>query len=78
VACRNADIWEEKGPKSSSERFNYDYPEAELAEVAQSIQAISRQVHVTQVVLHNNYQVQGQGNAKMLTQLLQFEREPTP
>ena len=75
---RNADTWEKKGLKSSSERFNYDYPEAELAELAQPIQTISRQVRVTHVVLNNNYQDQGQRNAKTLMQLLQREREPTP
>ena len=75
---RNADTWEKKGLKRSSERFNYDYPEAELAELAQPIQAMSRQVRVTHVVLNNNYQDQGQRNAKTLMQLLQREREPTP
>jgi uncharacterized protein YecE (DUF72 family) len=64
--------------KRSSERFNYDYPEAELAELAEPIRAISRQVPVTHVVLNNNYQDQGQRNAKTLMQLLHREREPAP
>ena len=74
---RNTATWEKKGLKSSSDRFNYDYPESELAELAQPIQAISRQAAATHVVLNNNYEDQGQRNAKTLMRLLQREREST-
>jgi len=35
---RNVDTWAKKSLTTSSQRFNYDYSEAELAEIAQSTQ----------------------------------------
>ena len=53
---------------SSAERFNYDYNDAELAELGKKIEAITAaSVHV---VLNNNYEDQGQRNARTLTGLV--------
>jgi uncharacterized protein YecE (DUF72 family) len=57
---RNVDTWAKKGLTSSSQRFNYDYSEAELAEIAHSVATLAREVPVTHVVLNNNYEDQGQ------------------
>ncbi len=68
---RNTETWEKKGLKSSSDRFNYDYPDAELADIAKSVETLARKVPRTHVVLNNNYEDQGQRNAKTLMRLLQ-------
>ena len=67
---RNAETWAKKGLRAASDRFNYDYSEQELAEVAQSITALAQRVPVTHVVLNNNYEDQGQRNAKTLMTLV--------
>ena len=36
---RNAETWEKKGLKASSDRFNYDYSEEELEELAAKVKA---------------------------------------
>jgi len=71
---RNADTWAKKGLTTSSQRFNYDYSDAELGEIAQSVATLARKVPVTHVVLNNNYEDQGQRNAKTLTALLKQQK----
>jgi uncharacterized protein YecE (DUF72 family) len=63
---RNAETWAKKGLKRSSDRFNYDYPDAELKEIAQSVGRLAEKVTLTHVVLNNNHEDQGQRNAKTL------------
>jgi uncharacterized protein YecE (DUF72 family) len=54
----------EKGLTSSAQRFNYDYNDDELEELGKKIEAITAaSVHV---VLNNNYEDQGQRNARTL------------
>jgi uncharacterized protein YecE (DUF72 family) len=67
---RNAQTWNVKGASDSSERFNYDYGAAELAEVAEQVTRLSAQVPSTHVVFNNNLEDQGQRNAASLTTLL--------
>jgi uncharacterized protein YecE (DUF72 family) len=67
---RNADTWNVKGARDSSERFNYDYSEAELAALAQQVQWLAARAAVTHVVFNNNMEDQGQRNAAALAQLL--------
>ncbi|HXX83354.1 MAG TPA: DUF72 domain-containing protein [Casimicrobiaceae bacterium] len=65
---RNRETWNRKGLSSSAERFNYDYSDDELAELGHRIEAISAaSVHV---VLNNNYEDQGQRNARTLMGIL--------
>jgi uncharacterized protein YecE (DUF72 family) len=67
---RNAKTWNIRGATSASDRFNYDYPEEELAEVAARVVELSQAVPVVHAVMNNNYEDQGQRNAKTLTKLL--------
>ena len=73
---RNAETWAKKGLKRSSDRFNYDYADAELKEIARSVETLAAKVPVTQVVLNNNYQDQGQRNAKTLMGLFRETAQP--
>jgi uncharacterized protein YecE (DUF72 family) len=41
---RNASTWEKKGLAAASDRFNYDYPDEELKEIANHIKVLSRKV----------------------------------
>jgi len=67
---RNADTWNVKGARDSSERFNYDYSDAELGELAQQVKRLAARAATTHVVFNNNMEDQGQRNAAALAQLL--------
>lgn len=67
---RNAETWEKKGLKASSERFNYDYSEKELGEMVKPILSVAQQAKEVHVIFNNNYQDQGQRNAKTMMGLL--------
>jgi uncharacterized protein YecE (DUF72 family) len=67
---RNAETWEKKGLKASSDRFNYDYSDGELQELAGRIKALSRNVRTVHAIMNNNYQDQGQRNAQTLQRFL--------
>ncbi len=67
---RNAQTWNVKGARDSSERFNYDYAEAELGELAQRVRRLATQAVATHVVFNNNMEDQGQRNAASLMRLL--------
>ena len=67
---RNAETWNVKGARDSSERFNYDYDDAELGELAQRVRRLAAQAAATHVVFNNNMQDQGQRNAAALAQFL--------
>ena len=51
---RNVDTWAKKGLTTSSQRFNYDYSEAELAEIATHVAELSKVVPVVHAVMNNN------------------------
>jgi uncharacterized protein YecE (DUF72 family) len=65
---RNKETWAVKGTSSASDRFNYDYPSEELAELASRIRHL--EALSTHVVFNNNMEDQGQRNATTLMQLL--------
>ncbi len=67
---RNAATWNAKGQTSASDRFNYDYADAELAEFVPRLAAVARSVLQTHVIFNNNMEDQGQRNARSLTELL--------
>lgn len=67
---RNAATWNVSGATAASDRFNYDYPETELAELAGEITKLASRVELTQVISNNNYEDQGQRNARTLQRLL--------
>jgi uncharacterized protein YecE (DUF72 family) len=61
---RNHATWNRKGLSTSAERFNYDYSDEELAGLARQIGSIAASsVHV---IFNNNYEDQGQRNARSL------------
>jgi len=67
---RNRETWNQKGLGAASDRFNYDYPEKELAALASAIRKLANKVTTVQVVFNNNYEDQGQRNARTLMGLL--------
>ena len=67
---RNHATWNQKGFKSSAERFNYDYNSEELQDMAERIHRLAPHVKELQVVLNNNYEDQGQRNGKELMRLV--------
>jgi uncharacterized protein YecE (DUF72 family) len=56
--------------QTSAQRFNYDYNTAELTDLATMIRELRTQADLTQVIFNNNYEDQGQRNARELTRLL--------
>jgi uncharacterized protein YecE (DUF72 family) len=71
---RNHQTWNRKGLKAASDRFNYDYSAKELGDIAAQVKELSKAVPVVHAVMNNNYEDQGQRNAKTLTQLLQHKQ----
>jgi uncharacterized protein YecE (DUF72 family) len=63
---RNHETWNIAGAADSSERFNYDYSEAELRELAQKVARLAERAAATHVVFNNNMEDQGQRNAASL------------
>lgn len=70
---RNRETWNKPGLTHSSQRFNYDYSQAELQELVEPIEALSRQAAQVDVIFNNNYEDQGQRNGKQLRLLLAGE-----
>ena len=64
-------VLSKKGLAASSDRFNYDYADEELREIADHIGTLSRAVPTVHAILNNNYQDQGQRNARTLAGFLQ-------
>ncbi|MEX3640207.1 DUF72 domain-containing protein [Paraburkholderia sp. BR14320] len=67
---RNHETWNIKDAPAASSRFNYDYNDEELGSLAEQIIEIAKLVERTHVVFNNNWEDQGQRNAKTLMQML--------
>ena len=67
---RNHAAWNRKGLTASSQRFDYDYREDELEEIAANVTQLAPKAKRVHVLFNNNYQDQGQRGAVTLTQLL--------
>ena len=67
---RNHGMWNRKDLKASSQRFDYDYDEKELAEIAGQVKSLACKADRTHVLFNVNYRDQGQRGAKALTTLL--------
>ena len=63
---RNAATWDVNGATAASDRFNYNYPAGELAELAGRIGRLAALVGQTHVVFNNNMEDQGQKNARSM------------
>jgi uncharacterized protein YecE (DUF72 family) len=68
---RNHGTWNRKGLRSSAQRFDYDYSEEELGGLAQDIQRFAPKAETTHVLFNNNYEDQGQRNARALSRILE-------
>jgi len=67
---RNHETWNIKDAPAASSRINYDYNDEELAGLSSQIINISKAVESTHVVFNNNWEDQGQRNAKTLMAIL--------
>ena len=67
---RNTATWNVKGQTSASDRFNYDYADAELAEFVPRLERLALTAMQTHVIFNNNMEDQGQRNARSLIDLL--------
>ena len=67
---RNAETWNKKGLSASSQRFDFDYSDTELGEMAHLIEKLEGVVHQVDVIFNNNYQDQGQRNACTMAAML--------
>ena len=67
---RNHGTWNIQGATASSARFNYDYNDDELDGLATQIYEISQAVAQTHVVFNNNFEDQGQRNARTMDGML--------
>ena len=61
---RNTETWDDKVARVASDRFNYDYSDDELASLAPHIHALAEQALMVQAIFNNNYEEQGQRNAR--------------
>ena len=67
---RNTGTWNVKGATAASDRFNYDYSDDELGELAVSVRRLSHGALKTHVVFNNNMEDQGQRNAATMARLI--------
>ena len=54
---RNTGTWNMKGATAASDRFNYDYPDEELGELAVPVRRLSHAALKTHVVFNNNMRI---------------------
>lgn len=67
---RNAATWNLKGAESAAARFDYDYSDDELSELAAPIRDIAASVGTTHVIFNNCFEDEGQRNATTLMSIL--------
>jgi uncharacterized protein YecE (DUF72 family) len=72
---RNAATWNAASAPSASARFNYDYSNDELRDLAVPIKELAKEVETTHVVFNNCFEDQGQRNARMLISMLEHAQE---
>ena len=68
---RNAETWNAKGQASSAERFNYEYSDGELQELAGQIDSLAELAFELQVLVNVNYEDQGTRAARRLALMMQ-------
>ncbi|MEJ8850809.1 DUF72 domain-containing protein [Variovorax rhizosphaerae] len=67
---RNAATWNVKGATAASDRFNYDYSDSELRDLAAEVGRLVHMVKDPHVIFNNNMEDQGQRNARTMAMLL--------
>jgi len=63
-----------KGATTASDRFNYDYPESELADLVPRLERLALTALQTHVIFNNNMEDQGQRNARTMVGLIAAHR----
>lgn len=66
----NVETWDDKDAQAASDRFNYDYSDEELQALTPRIVELGAQALQVQVIFNNNYEDQGQRNAKTLEKMI--------
>ncbi|WP_109480828.1 DUF72 domain-containing protein [Paraburkholderia sp. C35] len=69
---RNAETW--SGSTTAAGRFNYDYTEQELEEIAVPVREIAKRAGRTHVIFNNCFEDAAQRNAHSMIRILQQER----
>lgn len=67
---RNTEAWNAKS-ETASERFRYEYSQAELLEWVPRIQDVAKQTRETHVLMNNCYRDYAVNNARQLADLLE-------
>ena len=67
---RNTATWDDKSAQAASDRFNYDYSDAELEDIADNLAKVAADLEHLHVIFNNNYEDQGQRNAKTLERVI--------
>ena len=78
---RNKGAWEKKGLASSSERFNYYYPQGEMEEWVPRVREMQERAKEVHLIMNTNKEDQGIVNARLMGRLLGEgldEPEPSP
>jgi uncharacterized protein YecE (DUF72 family) len=73
---RNAQTWDAKGLQASSDRFNYEYTDGELDDLARRIDTLAEQAFEVAVLLNVNFEDQGVRAADGL--LRRLRKGPSP
>jgi uncharacterized protein YecE (DUF72 family) len=73
---RNTASWSLTNSTASSDRFNYDYSDAELQSLVDPIRRLAHSVLETHVVFNTNMEDQGQRNARRMTEILETAGVP--
>lgn len=72
---RNAATWNVKGATAASDRFNYDYPDAEINALASQVAQLAKSVGRTHVIFNNNMEDQAQRNGRTMMRALALAGE---
>jgi uncharacterized protein YecE (DUF72 family) len=67
---RNVATWDDKSAQAASDRFNYDYSDDELEQIAEGVGEIAAGLERLHIIFNNNYEDQGQRNAKSLKRII--------
>ncbi|CAN5695538.1 DUF72 domain-containing protein [soil metagenome] len=67
---RNVETWNVAGATAASDRFNYDYSDAELTDLASHTQRLGEDGFLLHAIFNNNMEDQGQRNAAAFMRLI--------
>ena len=67
---RNVDTYNRKGASSAAERFDYDYPDNEIAELVVEALRIAYKVRNTHIIFNNCDEDKGQRNGLTFLKML--------